>query len=153
MAANLKLSAQNEKTLEPESIDKEIVCPLPKCSDKINMRNISSHYQEAHINNFHFDKFTIKNVFAYYSVEVVIKNDKTYLVFVDFEDANFGISICSLENDNHHYEVQLTSANRKYSITAVGQRIILFNEKEHCFKCTIGMFLFMNYLFFFQLLY
>lgn len=142
MATNLKLSVQDEKPQEPEALDREIVCPLPKCNEKMNIKEISTHFQEGHINNFHFDKFTIKNVYAYYSVDVLVKNDKTYLVFFDYDDMNFGISICSLEKDNQQYEVQLTSANGKYSITAVGQRITLFNEKEHCFKCSIGMFLF-----------
>lgn len=140
MAANLKLSATADVKDEPESLDKEIVCPLPKCTEKINKKDISNHFQEMHINNFHFDKFTIKNVYAYYSVDIVMKNDKTFMVFFDFDDMNFGISICSLEKNTHNYEVQLSSANGKYAIAAFGQRIILFNEKEHCFKCSIGMY-------------
>lgn len=138
MAANLKLSAQDEKTQEPEVRDKEILCLLSKCSDKVNITNLGNHFQESHINNFHFDKFTIKNVFAFYSVNVLIKNGKTFLVFFDFDDMNFGISICSLEKDNHQYEVQLSSADGKYVINAVGQKVIMFNEKEHCFKCSLG---------------
>lgn len=138
MAANLKLSVQEEQPKEPELSDKEILCPLAKCTEKINLKQISTHFQEVHLNNFHFDKFTIKNVYAYYNIDVLVKNDKTYLVLFDFDDMNFGISICSLEKDDHHYEVKLSSAVEKYSITAVGQRIILFNEREHCFKCSIG---------------
>lgn len=140
MAANLKLSIQEEKPVEPESLDREIVCPLAKCTEKFVLKNINNHFQEAHINNFHFNKFTIKNVYAYYSVDVLMKNDKIYLVFFDFDDMNFGISICALDKDSHQYEVQLSSANGKYSISAVEQKIILFNDKEHCFKCSIGMY-------------
>lgn len=136
----MKLSIQDEKPVQPESLDKEIVCPLAKCTEKFILKNISTHFQDTHINNFHFNKFTIKNVYAYYSVDVLMKNDKIYLVFFDFDDMNFGISICSLDKDSQQYEVQLSSANGKYSITAVGQKIILFNDKEHCFKCSIGMY-------------
>lgn len=136
----MKLSAQDEQKVQPESLEKEIVCPLAKCTAKVILKNLSSHFQEEHINNFHFDKFSIKNVYAYYSVEVVVKNDKTFLVFFDFDDMNFGISICSLEKETYNYEVELTSANGKYAITAVGQKMILFNEREHCFKCSIGKF-------------
>lgn len=114
------------------------MCPLSKCTEKIILKDISKHFRDAHINNYHFDKFTIKKVYAYYSIEVLMKNDKTYLVFFDFDDMNFGISICSLEKDAYNYEVQLTSDNGKYAITATAQKIILFNDKEHCFKCSIG---------------
>lgn len=146
MAANLKLSTQNEPGPEANSkqqpLDKEITCPLSKCFDKITLSSINTHFQEHHINNFHFNKFTIKNIYAYYNVDVLVKNDKIYLVLFDFDDMNFGISMCSLEKDPHQYEVKLSSSNRKYSITAIGQRIIPFNEKQHCFKCSTGELLY-----------
>ncbi|KAJ8981960.1 hypothetical protein NQ317_002134 [Molorchus minor] len=67
---------------------------------------------------------------------VLERNGKTYISLFDFDDINFGVSICSIDGNNGaQFEVKLSSDNSKYSISIANQNIIIFNEREHCFKC------------------
>nr|XP_023014609.1 uncharacterized protein LOC111504320 isoform X3 [Leptinotarsa decemlineata] len=138
VVANLKLVGQ-EKTEKVEISDDEITCPVAKCHEKVKLQAISNHFKENHITNFHFNNLMIKDVYGYYNVDVLVKDGKTYLIFFDFDDCSFGISVCSLEPDQHRYEVKLQADNKKYSIISTNQKIILFNDKEHCAKCSIGL--------------
>lgn len=67
-----------------------------------------------------------------------MKDGKTYLVFFDFDDFYFGMSVCSVEPSDQLYEVKLISDSKRYTLMASDQKVIRFNDKEHCFKCSIG---------------
>nr|CAI5830797.1 unnamed protein product [Callosobruchus analis] len=124
---------------QAEIKDKEIVCPQPKCFEKITLKDISDHYKEHHIDNFHFNSFSIKNVYAYYNIDVLVKYGKTFILLFDFDDLNFGISICSLDNEEGlEYEITLSSSDNHHSIKATRQKLVVFDDVTHCFKCALG---------------
>ncbi|XP_072382343.1 uncharacterized protein [Diabrotica undecimpunctata] len=131
---NLKLNKDSPNTFQ----DAEVVCPTSKCHQKVKLSAISTHFKESHIENFHFNKFYLKNVYGYYNVEVLVKNEKTYLLFFDFNEQQFGVSVCSIEDTDETFDLKLLSENKKYFILAEDQKIIKFNDKEHCFKCSRG---------------
>ncbi|XP_057655745.1 uncharacterized protein LOC130893534 isoform X1 [Diorhabda carinulata] len=118
--------------------EKEIMCPTSKCQEMLKPSAISTHFKESHLENFHFNKVILKNIYGYYNVDVLVKNEKTYLLFFDFDDFNFGISVCTLEAEDETYEIKLLSDNKKAYIIASDQKVVKFNHKEHCFKCSIG---------------
>ncbi|KAG5866860.1 E3 ubiquitin-protein ligase siah-1 [Gonioctena quinquepunctata] len=138
VVANLKLADQ-EKSNEAETEAVEITCPMSKCTEKIKLNSISNHFKETHITNFHFNKLDIKDVYGYYNIDVLVKDNRTYLVFFDFDDSVFGMSVCSLEPDRRRFEVKLLSENKKYAVVSTNQKIISFDDKEHCAKCSKGV--------------
>lgn len=134
-----KISSSDVKEHERSCAYRTVLCPKANCHETYKIWSIASHFKEKHADLFHLNFFTIKNVYAYYNIDVLEKNGKTYISLFDFDDINFGISVCSVENTNGtHYEVKLTSDNSKYSITISNQNVIMFNDREHCFKCVNG---------------
>ncbi|KAJ8929367.1 hypothetical protein NQ314_017948 [Rhamnusium bicolor] len=137
---NVKIPFGEVKDHEKSCTHRTIVCPKANCHDSFKIWSIASHFKEKHNDLFHSSNFCIKNVYAYYNVDVLEKNGKTYVSLFDFDDSNFGISICSTDssNSNYQYEVRLSSDNSKYLVSISNQNIIPFNEREHCFKCVTG---------------
>ncbi|XP_018562381.1 uncharacterized protein LOC108904349 [Anoplophora glabripennis] len=134
-----KVLSNDVKEHERTCPHRTILCPKANCHDNYKIWSISSHFKDKHSDLFHTNFFTIKNVYAYYNIDVLEKNGKTFISLFDFDDINFGISVCSVENPNGcQYEVKLTSDVSKYSITISNQNVIMFNEREHCFKCVNG---------------
>ncbi|CAH1962881.1 unnamed protein product [Acanthoscelides obtectus] len=124
---------------QAELKDKEIECPQPKCFEKIHLKDIADHYKEHHINNFHFNTFSIKSVYTYYNIDVLVKYGKTFILLFDFDDVNFGISICSLDDEEGlEYEITLSSADNNHSVKAIRQKLVVFDDATYCFKCALG---------------
>ncbi|XP_023014612.2 uncharacterized protein [Leptinotarsa decemlineata] len=125
----------HEKVCEQRSV----ICPKANCYESIKVQKIAHHFKEKHSEVYHTNMFCIKNVYAYYNIDVLEKNGKTYISIFDFDDNNFGLSICSTDPaDNCQYEIKLKSDKSNFSISITNQNIILFNEREHCFKCVSG---------------
>ncbi|KAJ8957884.1 hypothetical protein NQ318_001880 [Aromia moschata] len=134
-----KLVFADVRDHEKTCLNRIITCPKANCHDSYKIWNISAHFKDKHADLFHTNMFMIKNVYAYYNIDVLEKNGKTYISLFDFDDINFGVSICSTESSNGaQFEVKLTSDNSKYTISISNQNIIMFNEREHCFKCVNG---------------
>ncbi|CAH1111837.1 unnamed protein product [Psylliodes chrysocephalus] len=122
----------HEKVCEQRTV----ICPKANCNETIKVQKIGSHFKEKHNDSYHQNIFFIKNVYAYYNIDVLEKNGKTYVSFFDFDDVNFGLSVCSTDpTDNSLYEIKLKSEKSNFGITINSQNVILFNEREHCFKC------------------
>ncbi|XP_023310309.1 uncharacterized protein LOC108904347 [Anoplophora glabripennis] len=137
VANNLKLPSQPAKDSEGES--KEITCPLTNCFDKFDLTTISSHFKEKHIDHYHWNSITLKNIYSYFNIDVLVKGTKTYVVLFDYNVTNFGLSVCCVSgSDDSRYEAKLTSQDGKLAIVATDQKIIPFNDEEHCFKCISG---------------
>lgn len=113
-----------------------VICPKANCNDIVKLIKIGAHFKEKHTDTYHSNSFYIKNVYAYYNIDVLEKNGKTYISLFDFDDVNFGINVCGVDpNDNYQYEVVLKSEKSHFGITVSNQALVSFNEREHCFKC------------------
>lgn len=136
---NLKLPSKLAKSNEAEVEDKEITCPLANCFDKFELLTIGAHFKEKHIDHYHWNSFTLKNIYSYFNIDVLVNRGKTYLVLFDYNVSNFGLSVCCVTGaDESRYEVKLVSHDGKLSIIATDQKIIPFDVEEHCFKCISG---------------
>lgn len=67
-----------------------VMCPKSGCTEVFRLQNIGPHFKEKHDDVYHSNNFSIKNVYAYYNIDIMEKNGKTYLSFFDFDDVNFG---------------------------------------------------------------
>ncbi|KAJ8929366.1 hypothetical protein NQ314_017947 [Rhamnusium bicolor] len=141
VAYSLKLpSSTTEKTNgEVTAFSKIVTCPTVNCYDTYDIQTIGNHFKEKHMDFFHWNNFTIKNVYSYFNIDVLVRYGKTYIVLFDYNDTLFGICICSISGDDDcQYEVKLTTDEGKFSILSTGQKIVPFDENEHCFKCLAG---------------
>ncbi|KAJ8981959.1 hypothetical protein NQ317_002133 [Molorchus minor] len=133
-----KLKWTEVKDHEKKCPHRTIVCPRDKCEDEFLYNQFTDHFQKKHPDSFHTDKFQLKNVHSYYNLDVLVKNDQTYIVIFDYDEVKYGISVCSLEPDDHQYEVVVSSDANKYSLVSTEQAIIRFDKNTHCFKCSAG---------------
>lgn len=108
--------------------------------ESYKVTKMAEHFKEKHNDVYHSNFFNIKNVYAYYNIDLLEKNGKTFISFFDFDDTNFGISICALDNadNNLQYDIRLKSDKSNFAINIGNQNVIPFNEREHCFKCASG---------------
>lgn len=108
--------------------------------ESYKVSKMAEHFKEKHNDVYHSNFFNIKNVYAYYNIDLLEKNGKTFISFFDFDDTNFGISICALDfaDNNLQYEIRLKSDKSNFAINIGSQNVIPFNEREHCFKCASG---------------
>ncbi|XP_057655753.1 uncharacterized protein LOC130893538 [Diorhabda carinulata] len=133
---NIKIPFADVKDHEKICEHRSVICPKANCNDIIKLLKIGAHFKEKHIETYHSNSFNIKNVHAYYNIDVLEKNGKTYISLFDFDDVNFGINVCAVDpNDNYKYEVTLKSEKSHYGITVSNQSLVSFNERQHCFKC------------------
>lgn len=67
-----------------------VMCPRSGCTDIVRTKKVGEHFKEKHADVYHTNNFSIKNVYAYYNIDVMEKNGRTFLSFFDFDDINFG---------------------------------------------------------------
>ncbi|XP_072382344.1 uncharacterized protein [Diabrotica undecimpunctata] len=118
---------------------KSVACPKEKCNEVVKVSKFGAHFKEKHADAHHVNSFLIKNIYINSNIDVLEKNGKTYLAIFDFDDVNFGLSVCALDpSDNGQYEVKLRNEKSNYTINIAGQNVIAFNDREHCIKCIGG---------------
>ncbi|VEN61370.1 unnamed protein product [Callosobruchus maculatus] len=135
-----KIPFVNVRDHEKICAQRSTICPKTGCSDSIKILKMGQHFKEKHSESFHTDYFSIKNAYAYYNIDVLEKDGKSFIGFFDFDEANFGLSILSTDpTDNYlQYEVKIKSDKCNFTITISNQNVISFVEREHCFKCASG---------------
>lgn len=133
-----KLKWSKVKEHEKKCEHRKVVCPKLNCDVKIGVKDFVPHFKEKHKDSFHEDKLTVSNVHNYYSLDLLEKDGRAYVIIFDYNDTFYGINVCSLEPDSRQYEVILDSDSTRQSIVVTEQHITPFDEKTHCFKCVSG---------------
>ncbi|KAJ8957883.1 hypothetical protein NQ318_001879 [Aromia moschata] len=134
-----KLSWSEVKEHESNCPHRTMVCPRLHCEEEFLVTDFTSHFKEKHKESLYMDKFVLENAHNYYSLDVLVKDDRTYVVIFDYDDTRSGISVCALEPDNRQYELTITSEKSRYSMVCTEQSIVPFDKRVHCFKCVTGV--------------
>ncbi|KAJ8911272.1 hypothetical protein NQ315_015275 [Exocentrus adspersus] len=134
-----KLEWSQVKEHEKKCEHRKIVCPKQDCDVQVGVNDFITHFKEKHKESYHQDKLSVSNVQSYYSLDLLEKDGRLYFAIFDYNDHFCGVSVCSLEPDDHKYELTLNSDSSRQSIVATQQNIIPFDEKVHCFKCISGV--------------
>ncbi|KAJ8957911.1 hypothetical protein NQ318_001908 [Aromia moschata] len=119
-----------------------IRCPLYYriCNDVIEVTKLEAHFIQCHGTNIKYGNMVKELIVGRHDVFLLIVDNTQFLVNIYTTD-DFSVGVFSVAPLDKYkkYDLKLTSSKcSRLSVFYEKQKIVHYNERQHCFKCSVN---------------